>query len=347
MPAAGHLGVQVYIQNAAPNNPSPGDFWFDTSGATVLNFRDHTGNWRAVDIPTAALDTLSNSVSVLSNAVSVISQTVSAFSDRISVLSNAQSVLSNAVSVVSQAVSALSNSVSVLSNSVSVLSNAVSVISNSLSALSQVVSVISQQVSVLSIQVVSVISLHNALSQVVSVISVTLSALSTAVSAISAGLGGLQLRWVSTVQGISSTAAAGIAISGLSLSLAAGGIYKVEGTIYYQVSAIPTTIGISFNYPALVSAQGGGRVTGHGGITGGGGGHGQLTSVVQGTFDYNASDSIVYSVLLSAASTFVVEIDAMLNVSTAGTFQAQMRTSATTQPVNVFPGSFLRAFRIV
>lgn len=347
MARGGHLGFEVFIQNVAPTNPTPGDFWFDTSGGTVLNFRNNTGSWVAVSIPTAALDTLSNSVSVLSNAVSVLSQSLSGISDRLSVLSNAQSALSNAVSVLSNTMSGISNTVSVLSNSVSVLSNAVSVISNALSGLSQSISVISQQVSVLSVQVVSAISLHNALSQVVSVISVTLSALSTTVSVISAGLGGMQMRWVSTVQGVSSTAAAGIAISGLSLSLAAGGIYQVQGIIYYQVSAIPTTIGIAFNYPALVSAQGGGRVTGHGGITGGGGGHGQITSVLQGTFDYNASDSIVFSAILSAASTYVVNIDAMLNVSTAGTFQAQMRTSATTQPVNVFPGSFLRAFRIV
>lgn len=210
------------------------------------------------------------------------------------------------------------------------LSTKVSVLSQQVSALSQS---LSSQAAALSVRVVSV-------NQAISVIS-------QQVSVISAGLGGLQLRWVSTVQGVSSTAAAGIAVSGMSLSLAAGGIYNVEGVIYFQVSAIPTTIGISFNYPALVSAQGGGRVTGHGGVTGGGGGHGQITSVLQGTFDWDASDSIVYSAILSAASTFVVNIDAMLNVSAAGTFQVQMRTSATTQPVNVFPGSFLRAFRIV
>ena len=343
---AGDLKPVVHIQNTAPIAPSDGDFWFDTSGATNLSFR-YSGGWRTIDIPTAALDTLSNAVSAISDRISAISNAVSVISNAQSALSNAVSVISNSLSVLSQQQSALSNAVSVLSNSVSVLSNAVSVISNQVSALSQAVSVISQQVSVLSVQVVSVISLHNALSDVVSIISVTLSALSTKVSVISAGLGGVQLRWVSTVQGVSSTAAAGVAISGLSLSLAAAGIYAVEGMIYFQVSAIPTTIGISFNYPALVSAQGGGRVTGHGGITGGGGGHGQITSVLQGTFDWNASDSIVYSVALSAASTFVVNIDAMLNVSTAGTFQVQMRTSATTQPVNVFPGSHLRAFKIV
>lgn len=337
MPRVGSQGVEVYIQNTAPTNPTPGDFWFDTSGATQLNFRTNSNTWLLIVVPTAALDTLSNSVSVLSNAVSVISNAISAFSQRVSVLSNAQSVLSQAQSVLSNAVSVVSQAVSALSNSVSVLSNAVSVISNSLSALSQVVSVISQQVSVLSVQVVSVLSLHNALSQVVSVISTTLSALSTTVSVISAGLGGLQMRWVSTAQGISSTAAAGIAISGLSLSLAAAGIYQVEGIIMYQTSVLDA-FGISFTFPAMAQAAGAvvGAAT-----------NSQLTSVIRGTFDAGGSNSIVFSVIVSAVSVFVAKLDALLNVSAAGTFQANARVSAAANPTNILAGSYLRAYKIV
>jgi hypothetical protein len=97
----------------------------------------------------------------------------------------------------------------------------------------------------------------------------------------------------------------------------------------------------------MVSAQAGGVFTGHGGIVGGGGGHGQLTSVIRGTFQFDGSDSVAYSALLSAASTYLVRLDAMFNVSTAGTIQAQARVSATGQPVNIQAGSFLRAHRIV
>ena len=335
MPSAGHLGVRVYNQNTAPIDPTPGDFWFDTSGATQLNFRT-SNSWLLIVVPTAALDTLSNAVSALSNAVSVISQAISAQSNSISVLSQAQSVLSNAQSVLSNAVSVLSQSVSALSNSVSVLSNAVSVISNSLSVLSQQVSVISQQVSVLSGQVVSVISLHNALSQVVSIISVTLSALSTAVSVISAGIGGVQMRWVSTAQGISSTAAAGVAISGLSISVAVG-VYEVVGKLLVTHSVLDA-FGLSFTFPAMAFAAGKAR-----GYTT----NAQTVSVITGTFDEGGSNSIFYSVIVSAISTFIHEIDAIFNVSTAGTIQLNARVSAATKPSNIVAGSFLRAHRIV
>ena len=336
MARPGAQGFEVYIQNSAPIAPSPGDFWFDTSGATVLNFRTPFGNWLAIDIPTAALDTLSNSVSVLSNAVSVISQNISVLSNAVSVISQSMSALSNAQSVLSQAVSVLSQSVSVLSNSVSVLSNAVSVISNQVSVLSQAVSVISQQVSVLSVQVVSVISLHNALSQVVSVISVTLSALSTAVSIISVGLGGVQMKVVANIQGVSSTAAAGIAVSGLSVSVAAAGIYQVDGVIMYRMSAVDA-LGFNLNFPAMVFAAG--RFTGTNL-------NAQLTSVVVGTFDENGSNSIILSLITSSTSTYIAKLDGIFNVSTAGTIQVQARVSATTNPANIQAGSYIRAYKL-
>lgn len=342
---AGDLKPQVFIQNSAPLNPSNGDFWFDTSAGTQLNFRYNS--WVAIDIPTAALDTLSNSVSVLSNAVSVISQAQSVLSVQVVSVISLHNALSTAVSAISVKVDALSTTVSALSLTVSALSTAVSVVSVTLASVISQVSLISATLASVQSQVSLVSATLTSVQSQVSLISANVQTLSAAHSVLSAGLGAMQMRWVSTVQGVSSTAAAGIAISGLSLSLAAAGIYQVEGIIYYQVSAIPTTIGISFTYPALVSAQGTGTVTGYGGVTGGGAGHGQIGSVLQGSFDWDASNSIVYSAILSAASTFHVKIEAMLNVSTAGTFQANMRTSATTQPVNVFPGSFLRAFRIV
>lgn len=330
MPAPGHLGIRFYQSTTAPLNSTPGDFWYDTSGAGVLNFRTASGSWIVVSIPTTALDTLSNAVSVLSNAVS-------GFSDRISVLSNAQSVLSDAVSVISNALSALSQrqsvlsqAVSALSNAQSVLSNAVSVISNQVSALSQAVSAISQQVSVLSVQVVSVISLHNALSVRVDTISANFSVLS-------AGLGTVQMRWVSTTQGISSTAAAGVAVSGLSLSLAAGGSYQVEGQLLVFHSTLDA-FGVSFTFPAMAFAAG--KMRGY--TT-----NAQTVSVITGTFDEGASNSIFYSIIVSAASTMIHEINAMLNVSTAGTLQVNARVSAATKPSNILAGSFVRAHRIV
>ena len=335
MARPGAQGFEVYIQNSAPIAPSPGDFWFDTSGATVLNFRTNFGNWLAVSIPTAALNTLSDAVSVLSQNVSVLSQAVS--------------VVSNAVSIVSQAVSvgdaALSVRIDTQSQSISVLSQQVSVISQALSALSQGVSVISAQL-------VSAISIHNVLSAAVSVMSTTLSNLgsvatvtlsnaisviSQQVSVISAGLGGLQLRVVSLAQGVSSTAAAGIAVSGLSISVAAGGIYQVDGKIMYRMSAADA-LGIILNFPAMVFAAG--TVKGSNLLT-------QLTSVVVGTFDEGASNSVIFSAIMSTTSTAIATLDAIFNVSAAGTIQLNARVSATANPVSVLAGSYLRAYRIV
>ena len=336
MPRAGGQGFEVYIQNSAPIAPSPGDFWFDTSASTQLNFRTNFGTWLAVSIPTAALDTLSNSVSVLSNAVSVLSQAVS-------VISQQHSVLSNAISVISQQVSVLSNQVSVLSQAVSVISQSLSAISQQVSVLSNAVSVISQQVSVISVQVASAISLHNALSQVVSVISQQVSVISVQtasaiamINVISAGLGGVQMRVVGNVQGISSTAAAGAAISGLSVSVAAAGIYQVDGKVMYRMSAVDA-LGVVLNFPAMVFASG--RFAGTNL-------HAQLTSVVVGTFDENASNSVVLSIIVSSVSTYVAQLDAIFNVSTAGTIQVNARVSAVGNPVNIQAGSYIRAYKL-
>ena len=302
MPKFG-TGFEVYIQNTAPIQPSAGDFWFDTSGATVLNFFTPSGGWVAISIPTAALNTLSNSVSVLSNAVSVLSQSVSAISQSLSALSNAVSVISNAQSVLSNAVSVLSQAVSVHSQALSVLSQNQSVLSQNQSVLSQALSVLSQQVSV-----------------------------------ISAGLGGMQLKVVQGTQGVSATAGAGTNVSGLSASVAAsGGIYQIEGAVIYQTSALPTTLGLGLNFPGMVNASG---------IFKGGTTISQVTSVVVGQFNEDSSNSMTFSIAVSTVSTMIANVDGIFAISTAGTIQVIARVSATTQPVNIQAGSYLRAYKI-
>lgn len=334
MPVFGGTGSPaVYYQNTAPLNPSLGDFWFDTSGATVLNFRTSSG-WVAVSIPTAALDTLSNSVSVLSNAVSVLSQNVSVISQSLSVLSNQISVISQQVSILSNAVSVLSQSVSVLSNSVSVLSQAVSVhsqqisvLSQQMSVVSQQISVLSQQVSIISVQVQSAISIHNALSARAD----TLSNLVSIGIGINAGVG--TFRAITGVQGVSSTAAAGVAISGLSATLSAGGVFHLEGVIIYQMSAADA-FGVSFTLPALAPSSFkiyGANATG-------------VSAPLAATFNEDASNSIVYSAIVATAtSTIAVFFEGVAVCSTAGTVQLNARVSATTKPANIQRGTYLRS----
>ena len=195
-------------------------------------------------------------------------------------------------------------------------------LSSQISVLSQAISVISQQVSVLS-------QIHSALSQAHSV-------LSNVVSVISAGLGGVQMKVVGGIQGVSSTAAGGIAVSGLSASVAAAGIYQVEGKILYQMSAADA-FGVALTFPAMLVAAGTMQGFNAAGVS----------APLAAHFNEDASASIIYSAIVAVAtSTIAVDIDAVFNVSAAGTIQVLARVSATTKPANIQAGSYLRAYKI-
>lgn len=329
-------GTAVYYQNTAPLNPSPGDFWFDTSGGTVLNFRVG-GAWVAISIPTAALDTLSNSVSVLSQAVSVLSQTVSAISVRMDTISNAVSVVSQALSVLSQQQSVLSNAVSVLSQAVSVLSNAVSVVSQAQSVLSQKISVLSQKASAMSIQLQSAISIHNALSARADTMSQQISVLSTALSVLSAG--GIANVQMKVVAGSQAAASAVVKVSGLSVSLALS-TYQLDGMLLFSTSGTGSVdFGFSTSTAAFGAFAGEWRIlvsvvsTVSVGATGG---------LVIGTFNTQNTTQAVAAV----GSTGIVQwarVNAIVRVTTAGSIQMKA-TPVTGGPLTILQGSYLRAY---
>lgn len=338
MARGGHLGFEVFIQNTAPLNPAPGDFWFDTSGGTVLNFRTGFGSWMAVAIPTAALDTLSNAVSVLSASNAAISlHAISATSAIQAMSANLTSVTSALGSLSLHAASATSAILALSANQTSVTSL--------LNVLSAHMASATSAILALSATQTSAASAIQAMSANLTSVTSALGFLSQAVSVISAGLGGVQMRWVATAIGISSTAAAGAAISGLSVSVATGGTYQIDGRLLIQMSALDA-FGISFTFPAMVSSGCAGIVRGAAGLTGGGG-LGQSMSVITGAFDEGGSNSIVLSLIMSTLSSTLIDIQWLTQVSTAGTIQANARVSATTKPVNIQAGSFLRAHRII
>ncbi|MGH7273685.1 MAG: hypothetical protein ACREIQ_04425, partial [Nitrospiria bacterium] len=113
--------------------------------------------------------------------------------------------------------------------------------------------------------------------------------------------------------------------------------YQVEGQILYAASALPTNVGIGFSFPGMIYAAG----TIRGGTT-----VSNVVSVVQAQFQEDSSTSMIWSAAISTVSTLAVIVDALFAVSTAGTIQALARVSATTQPINVQPGSFLRAYKV-
>ena len=315
MPKAGSLGPEHYRQATAPIQGIPGDTWYD---GLDLRIYDAINGW----VLPGGTANLSNQVSVISQQVSALSQSVSsqaaALSVRIDTQSQAMSVLSQAVSVISQQISVISQQVSVLSQAVSVLSQAVSVAD---AALSVRVDTQSQSISVLS--------------QQVSVISQQLSVLSQAVSVISAGLGAVQMAFVSVAQSISATGL--FDISGLSVSVAgASAVYIVEGMIVYQMS-VADAVGFGMSFPGMGAV---------GGLWRGNASVGQSVQTVA-SFNEDASNSIVLSVVAGTAlSTLVARVEAMFQTSTAGQIIVRTRVSATTSPVTILRGSYLRTYKI-
>jgi hypothetical protein len=150
-------------------------------------------------------------------------------------------------------------------------------------------------------------------------------------------------------------------ISGLSVSVAAGGTYQVEGQVLFNMSALTTTgIGFGLSYPQMAAAAGRWE--------------GEFGSIVNPQFIFNAvstlsvgpgpgqmviayfmesaaqaqTNVVVLSAMVpgvSAGKTYRAKVEGLFNVSAAGTIQIVAR-----QPqaeIVILKGSFIRAFKIV
>lgn len=195
------------------------------------------------------------------------------------------------------------------------------------------------------------------ISQAVSVLSQAVSVLSQTVSVISAGLGGVQMRYVSTANTI---AGSGISnISGLSISLAANATYQVEGQILYNISAISTPgIGFGMSYPTMAAAHG--RWEGDFGSV-----NNPQWVFGNSTFSANPAGNravaywmesannaqtgvIILSALsappASAGRTYWAKVEGLFNTSAAGTMAVVIREPQS--QVVILKGSYIRAFKI-
>jgi hypothetical protein len=252
--------------------------------------------------------------------------------------------LSDSISVGTATAADLSNKISLLSANYTSLVNRVSANSAAGAA-----SVTSTELSAVS---AAALSATNTLSTKVV-------ALSNAVSILEAGAapGGAQLRYVSVANTI--TGSAVTAVSGLSISVAAGGTYMVDGQILYNMSAITTTgIGWGMTYPQM--AAGHGRWEGYFGSVN----NAQWVHNIS-TFSANPAGAqrvvafwqesaaaaqtgvVILSGIpgASAGRTYWVKVEGMFNVSAAGTIQVVCK-----QPqaeIVVLKGSFIKAIRIV
>lgn len=275
------------------------------------------------------INTQSQSISVLSQQISVLSQVVSAGdaalsaridtqSDKISVLSQQLSVQSNAISVLSQQASVMSNA---LSNVASALSQAISLFSNSISVLSQSVSALSQQVSVLS-NAVSVLSAAGYLQAVVS--------------------GNDQTIATSTF----------VNVSGLSLTVLAAGIYKLEGQLIHSFSTTSAGPGYGYTltYPGMAQMAGKmemGVLLGM--ITGGVSAQARYAYFNETTPGSGVAITSATATATLSGTNYPTFIEAAFVVSNAtGVLQVQAKggISAAQQSLFVRRGSYIRLYKI-
>lgn len=185
----------------------------------------------------AAINTVSNAIS---NEVSVRTAAANTLSNNISVVSALLGTLGDANVVSAQLVSVSA----VLQGGINTVSNALSVeVSNRTSAVAVAMNAVSVVSNALSAEIVARTAAVNAVSNAVSVISNALSIVSNAVSVVSAA--GI-LKAVNTAPQATISVSAGVAISGLALTLVASGNYYFRFVIPYTIDALNgVTIGVS------------------------------------------------------------------------------------------------------
>jgi len=130
-------------------------------------------------------------------------------------------------------------------------------------------------------------------------------------------------------------------ISGLSISVAAAGIYDVEAFIAYTQSAA-NAVGFGVTFPGMTNATG----TFQGNVSVGPVAVSSFSIFQYGSFDEAGSGSIIYSVS-ATTNTRQVRMRALFVVSSSGgTIQMQGRVSAVAAQMFIIRGSYIRAFKI-
>lgn len=332
--SAEHAALSVRIDNAGGGGSV-------TSAELVAG--DNAVSAQAASALSQALSVLSVADAALSNKISATS---AALSERASALSQAISVVSNAVSVLSQANSvahaAMSNALSAANATISNLTSAHNVLSNRVSANSGTggaASVTSNELSAVSAQAAS------AISQEISVRSAADAALSDRIDAIPGG-GSARDRanYVSTAESTATSVLANI--SGLSMSVSAGGLYQMEARLMLNRANTSTIIGLGLTFPAMKRVRGAINVM-------------LSTAQAVGTVSSrpsnhmftgdSASGSTIASVLQSSITflSTMAMISGVFFVSTGGTIQLQAKGSATGGGgIMILEGSYIRVIRI-
>jgi hypothetical protein len=131
-------------------------------------------------------------------------------------------------------------------------------------------------------------------------------------------------------------------ISGLSVSVAAGGIYQIKGVLLHTHSTQATN-GFGFGVSSPAATAAGGKWVGFTSVVAPSG-----ASANYGYFNEAGFGSITYSATPAAsATTYRTELDLLAVSIAAGTVQLKARTSAATVgAIHILVGSYIQAFRI-
>jgi trimeric autotransporter adhesin len=342
---------------------------------------------------------LSANVAAISLNVSALSTQISALSAdlsvRMSAMSQVHSALSVNVAALSTTLSAHSTAISGFSHLFSTMRGGLSgqvLKKNSDGDFSWVWSadntgagggsVTSDEVSVaIGVETADRISADNALSNLISALSADVSlrtsalsqvisaeivdrisgdnALSAAIDLISTGLGGIQLRVVTGGGAITGSAVTNI--SGMSISVAADGVYQIEAQVLYKMSVISSVgIGFGLSYPAMSAAQG--MWEGEFGSINAPmmvfnatstmswvGGVGQFRRVNWHESAANAQTNVILISGIpgtSAGRTYRAKMEGLFNVGTAGTLQVVTK-QVVTNGIVIIRGSYIRAYKIL
>jgi hypothetical protein len=292
----------------------------------------------------SAINVVSAAVNVVSNAVSnEISNRISAdnaLSVRIDTQSQSISALSHNVSTLSQAVSVADAALSLRITSVAGLAGGGSVTSTELSAVSATAAtannVLSQQISTLSqqqsVQNVSIAVLSNKISLIVS-------------APVTETTGAPVTRRVIVSAGAQATVSAATMtnISGLSISVTAGGVYKLEAMLLVNRGTAAQVMGYGLTFPAMNKVRGViyTNVSVQQAPTGL-----STTAIIYPFNGDSASGSVLVSTISMAQISCIVKYDAVMVVSTTGVVHLQMKAGATTGAGIALQGSYIQVLRM-
>ena len=289
-------------------------------------------NYNLIDAVSAVTNV--SALSVTGVSVTGLQPVIDALSNEFSVVTLGIASVDNRVSIVSTNVTNLSNTVSNLTSIVNAVSNRVSNITSQLVSINDRVSA----VSVVASNLGSIVTNVSAVSYTTNTTGTAVTALQTVVNTLSARAGAQVSRFVSVAQSVSATTLTGI--SGLTISVSAGDLLQIEAMFMYSVTdttgnqfglTFPAATNMAGQYVGATSVNQAGPAT--------------VSTLVIGDFDTGDSNIVLWSAGVGPGL-HMIRMNALYQVSTAGTMFPSLRVSATTNTTVLHRGSFFRVLKL-